>query len=227
MKTKLYILVFLISVCSLPGMAQKARIYTGEVVPYAIYCQSYQNQPHVPYFVHAISTSGLDGTQYADQIFFLENNNTKQYQSSHGLYVSFKYCVYTYDGNLSRYPATKQMVLVRPYVHVTKQYYAFVNQGNHLYLVNLYSDEIVGDLGEVVNGDLSIMVCGKSGEESFYIINNGWVNVYAWNSISNAIKSRPADELKSEKAYNMSGMEVDPSNERLFIQDGKVKMNTK
>ena len=33
--------------------------------------------------------------------------------------------------------------------------------------------------------------------------------------------------MQSNKTYNLSGIEVDPSNEKIFIQDGKVRMNTK
>lgn len=221
MKTKLLVVLCML-VCSLTGMGQIISFYAGNrLIPYVS-----NDHSCTPYFAHVQVDTGLSGTKYADEIYVHKSDATTLCKSDHGQYVSCKYVWANKNATPIQLSTTEQMIFSTDGFSFFRDSQAFVTQDNHLYLVNFDSDEIIGKFDDIVNGELTIMVrC--FGEPVYYIMNNGYVKEYHWTDISTAIKSRPADESKSEKAYNMSGMEVDPSDERVFIQDGKVKMNTK
>ena len=92
------------------------------------------------------------------------------------------------------------------------------------------TDEVVSILDDKFHkaDDFEILVQHSYvSSPSFYIMNDGFVNIYKGFDEASSIKSRQNNAMQSNKTYNLSGIEVDPSNEKIFIQDGKVRMNTK
>lgn len=234
MKTK-SLLVLLMSVWSLIGVAQVYTTGFGKLYQFPFdYDYSYDIYfAHIPYMDN--------GQKYADMITFVNGKYSElSYNSSYGLYYAFQYnCGDIVSGRgLKKFVSSEQFIF---YVEGVEGngYSCFSivkDENNRLCVVNVQTDEIVHVLIDNVPqvADLDILIQQKFFDRGFkpdiYISNRG--NLYHFSddisySNTNSIKSRPADESTSNKAYNMSGMEVDPSNERVFIQDGKVKMNTK
>ncbi|MBR6035340.1 MAG: hypothetical protein IKP41_00085 [Bacteroidaceae bacterium] len=230
MKTKI-LFVFLIFFFSLTCMGQDKRIYTGEGTLYHAY---EYNKVNV-YVAHICEQEEelSNKYKYADKITLLYSNggeysqinSSSQISSSHGEYISFK----IFAGGARGLGACEQFLFISK---EGGEYccYAFVIEGTSLCIVDVMTDEVVSILDDKFHkaDDFEILVQHPYvSSPSFYIMNDGFVNIYKGFDEASSIKSRQNNAMQSNKTYNLSGIEVDPSNEKIFIQDGKVRMNTK
>ena len=197
--------------------AQDLRQYVGNCLMYSLN-DAYGGEIYAANIISASSDTNRDIAQAAS-IFLHEDNKFQEYKTSYGYYKSFKFK----KAASIIYPCEEQFVFFNRTAGGSC-YYAFTQQNDNLYLVDLKTDAIISIFEGVGYCDnIFVRAGGMDAIPNFYIMYNGYINYYSgYPSNSSSVRSVASDRGNESTTYNLSGIETPNATNGIYIQDGKI-----
>lgn len=196
--------------------AQDLRQYVGNCLMYSLN-DSYEGEIYAAHIISASSDTNRDISQAAS-IFLHEDNKFQEYKTSYGYYKSFKF---KKAGSLV-YPSEEQFVFFNRTAGGS-YYYAFTQQNDNLYLVDLKTDAVISIFEGVGYCDnIFVRASGMDSTPNFYIMSNGYINYYkGYPTNPSFVRSAISDKRNESTTYNLNGIETPNPTNGIYIQDGR------
>ena len=196
--------------------AQDLRQYVGNCLIYSLN-DAIGGEIYAANIISASSDTNRDISQAAS-IFLHEDNKFQEYKTSYGYYKSFKFK----KTSSINYPSEEQFVFFNRTAGGSC-YYAFTQQNDNLYLVDLKTDAIISVFEGVGFCDnIFVRASGMDSTPNFYIMCNGYINYYiSYPSNLSSVRSITTGRVNESRAYGLDGIEKSNPMNGIYVQDGK------